>query len=153
MLNVVLAFVVKECGRVNGCGELRACAVFDFGPSVGSMLRFHGVGMLALVQQVLDTLWHRQIDAAFFMVPFECDSTTEFAFLVHSDFAPVSQRVLEVFNVLFVNVLDSKVVDDQAKGERSDLVAPQAGGETAWTAATRLEVFDRLVKCKATCLG
>ena len=66
------------------------------------------------------------MDGAVLVVPFQMNSTVERSIPVFGALVLVLDSVDEVVCVLLARVLDSKIVDDEAEGDRARLVLPEA---------------------------
>jgi hypothetical protein len=83
---------------------------------------------------------HGNVDKFFGVVPFDSEATIKFAFPVGGNGVKVLQGIDEMVGIVFANIFDAKVVDDEAEGDVAALVSPKAGGARRWGVAVFGEV-------------
>jgi hypothetical protein len=78
---------------------------------------------------------HGNVDIFFGVVPFYSEATIKFAFPVGGNGVKVLKGIDEVVGIVFANILDAKVINNEAEGDVTALVLPKAGGLRSWGVA------------------
>jgi hypothetical protein len=74
------------------------------------------------------------------VVPFDSEATIKFPFPVGGNGVKVLQGIDKMVGIVFANIFDAKVVNDEAEGDVTALVSPKAGGARRWGVAVYGEV-------------
>jgi hypothetical protein len=113
-----LGFVERRASVEIGC-------VLDFG-AVGRLIPF--VGCTAGWRVCSNIVGHRNVNILLGVVPFYGEATIKFTFPGGGDDVKILKGFDEVVGIVFADVLDAKVVDNEAEGDVAARVTPEAGG-------------------------
>ena len=106
-------------------------AILDGVVTMGGVLGSFGGKMLEAVQCGFYIAWHGHFTGAFVVIPVAGYAAVKGCFPVNGDgFIVSSQKVEKVVYVVLAHILNSKVVDDEAKQDWSEGVAPKARSVT-----------------------
>ena len=89
-------------------------------------------------RQARSRAWN--VNKFFGVVPFDSEATIKFAFPVGGKGVKVLQGIDEMVGIVFANIFDAKVVNNEAEGDVTALVPPKAGGLRRWGVAVFGEV-------------
>ncbi len=87
------------------------------------MLRFHGCRVSVASQLFEHILWHGKVDVAFVVIPLEVDAGTVF----HHLKGFCLKGIVEVLEMGFADVLNTKVINGKIKLHRTKFVLPETG--------------------------
>jgi hypothetical protein len=103
--------------------------------AVGRLIPFVGCIFTAgwrvvseLMKSCSNIVRHRKVNILLGVVPFYGEATIKFTFPVGGDFVKILKGFDEVVGIVLANVLDAKVVGNEAEGDVAALVTPEAGG-------------------------
>ena len=113
------------------------------------MLWAFGRRMLEFVQGCLEIFWHGDVTGACGIVPVNGESAEEGTSPVDGDGVEFLEGLDEVVRVLFADVLDPKVINEEGENDGLGVVFPERGGSGNRGKAKMGKVsFDSLV-CNA----
>jgi hypothetical protein len=107
-------------------GVLRCCVKFLWWGGMWAMLWFEWGLMVEPGKQSYNIPWHGNIDMAFVVVPFESNAAIECASPVSLDFKESLYGGNEMVDVLFADILNSKIVDGEREMHRVGDMLPKA---------------------------
>jgi len=136
---------IKGCGRVVRFGELGGLAIGRRCPGVWCVLGAMGWVMLELMEGLFNVARHGHVDSAGDVVPLECHAKEAFAGPLGGDVIERRESVNEVLGMFLPNILDSKVVDDEAEGDGTGGMSEEAGSVFGGTVTVSGKVFDEAV--------
>jgi hypothetical protein len=103
--------------------------------AVGRLIPFVGCFFTAgwrvvseLVKSCRNIAGHRNVNIFLGVVPFYGEDTIKFTFPVGGDGVKMLKGFDEVVGIVFADVLDAKVVNNEAEGDIAALVTPEAMG-------------------------
>ena len=109
------------------------------------MLWFYGVGVVVFKSKVYNVVIHGEAERALgvngVVVPLQINSGVKVALPVLSEFIVFGNSLLEVYCVSFTNVINSRVVNEQAKHDWAPSVSPDTRCEGALIVVVNLEAL------------
>ena len=109
-----------------------------------------------LDQEVVDVLFHAQATGAVRMllriIPFEIDSCKFLALPIGGDCVVFLQYFLKMLDMLFSDIFDSKVINDEDEHDWSPLVTPQSHCGRCFIVSSFVEAGAQEIICKFTTL-
>ena len=86
--------------------------------------------MIKFDSEICNVIFHGETTGAdgTCVVPFEVNAGVQVSLPVFCDFVVLLKDTFQMEGVAFAHVLDAKVVNEQAKHNRTPFVAPEAGG-------------------------
>ena len=109
------------------------------------MLWISGVGLVVFNSEVCNVVIHGEADSGLgangFVVPLHINSIVKVSLSVLSEFIVLDESLLEVYGVLFSNVLNAKVFNEQAKHYWALSVSPDPRCEGTLVVVVNLEAL------------
>ena len=109
------------------------------------MLQISGVGVFVFHYKVCNVVIHGEADRALgvngVVVPLQINAGVKVSLPVLSEFILFGESLLEVYSVSFANVLNAKVVNEQAKHDWEPSVSPEPRCEGALVLVVKLEAL------------
>ncbi len=125
---------------------------YERGGAVDFVVRLGG-GVLEALESIFDVLWHREMHLLARVIPLNGESTVSFSFFFDRALIIFLDCLQEVLGVLFSDVFDSKIVDDQGERNGMPLVLPQTRSCFALRIAMFLQSFGEEFLCDDPRLG
>jgi len=134
------------------CGEL------DFGPILGRLELVGAVGRSGISvskagEGPSNVARHGEFDSAGIIVPVKVEATEFSAGPVDGDLVVFGENGDEVVGILFANILDPKVINNEGKHDGFGGVPEEAGGVAGFDKPSREELADELFVGKVGGLG
>ena len=112
---------------------------------VWEVLRLSVVGLAVFHSKVFNVVIHGEANRALgvngVVVPLKTNSGVKVSLSVISEFILFGESLLEVYGMSFANVINTKVVNDQAKHDWSPSVSPEPRCEGALVVVVNLEAL------------
>lgn len=106
--------------------------------------------MFKAAQHLGNIAGHGKVNSVVDVVPLEGDAAVEGSFPISGDGVLIGEDFVEVFSMFAANILDTKVIDNEAESNGSSLVDEEAGSVFGLDVAMLGEVWDELVVGKSS---
>jgi len=133
--------------------ELGGGTILGLGPSVGCMLGASGSGVIETLESLGDVVGHREIHGAINIIPSESDTKIQIAGPISGDLIFGLEGIAKMFGMFATNVFDTKIINDEAKGNRACNMAEQTRGVFCLNVTMLGKVGNKLVVGNSASLG
>ncbi len=91
---------------------------------------------------ILDVAWHGKMYLLLFVVPVECEYKVSCSFPVGVNFVVLLEDAHKMVNIVFVDVLHAKIVDNEGEADGVPVKLPVSWCDSALPVACFMEAFD-----------
>ncbi len=92
-------------------------------------------------ENILNLVWHRKMYLALLVVPVECEAKVSCAFSVSVDFVVLLEDAHKMSEVIFVDVLHAKIVDDKGEAGGAPVMTPVSWCDLAMLVSCFVKAF------------
>ncbi len=96
---------------------------------------------------ILNVSWHGEMYLAVFDVPVQCESKVLCPFPVSVNFVVLLDDACKMDNIVFLDVLHSKKIDDKGEADGAPVMSPVSWCDHALPVACFVEVFGEKFLC------
>jgi len=128
-------------------------AILNGGVLVRRQLGLGWSSVVVLDEHISDVAFNGETACAFGVIPCKVDADVFLACPVFCDGIVMLENSLEVLGVVFANIFNTKVIDNEEECDGASLVSPQPWGGFGLVVALGVESFSKEVIGKLAGLG